>query len=95
MSALVVWIPEKNETLSPLEGRLDVVATGPRNLPRDATTLWALMQRWWPTLQLRNGVTHQSVPYLQRYIDDRLLADDPGLLQDITSFDLKANCCRQ
>ena len=33
--ALIVWIPRENEILSPLEGQLDVVANGPRNLPRD------------------------------------------------------------
>ena len=90
--ALVAWMPATNETLSLLEGQLDIVADGPRNVPKDASTLWGLMQRWCPRLRLRQGVTQQEVlRSLQMAIDDRLRAAKPILQLNITWFDVRYN----
>ena len=58
---LVVWFPTENEVLSPLEGQLDMVADGLRNVPAKASTLWELLQYWCLLLRRRVGVTEQEV----------------------------------
>ena len=89
---LVVWLPTENEVLSPLEGQLDMVADGPRNVPANASTLWELLQYWCPLLRRRVGVTEQEVLCtLQGDIDRRWREDKPILRLNVTWFDVRAN----
>ena len=84
----MVWLPAEGERLSPLEGRLDVIDGGPRNLPASSSTLWELMRRWLQ-LRVRSGVTESEVlARLQVVIDERRRSDAPVLRVYVPWFDV-------
>ena len=89
---LVVWLPTENEALSPFEGKLDMVADGPRIVPANAWIFWELLQYWCPLLRRRVGVTEQDVLHaLQVDINRCWLEDKPILRLNVTWFDVRAN----
>ena len=89
---LVAWLPTENEVLSPLEGQLDMVADGPRNVPANASTLWELLQYWCLLLRRRVGVTEQEVLCTLQGDIDRHWREDKRILRlNVTWFDVRAN----